>query len=244
MFTPDPIPRPAGPPASSTPLRDYFAQPHPGVTEGYAVLPRSLVESMPLPWQQQLTHLLAEFHQAFGHLNWPIYRVQPSRYEKLVDLDEDQLAEVGCIVEIDADGELVYRERNGRLITNAEEATVLVSCLDPIPATQTAPAYATYSRQPLTPVQPPTLHPTTPQPTTPQPTPTHGGAPAQHMAPQPPVQSPPTPQHGIPRYPAPQHPAPQHPAPQPTPMPVPPPQTPGPHPGFGLNPDAADGPRW
>lgn len=147
MFTPDPIPRPAGPPASSTPLRDYLGQPHPGVTEGYAVLPRSLVESMPLPWQQQLTHLLAEFHQAFGHLNWPIYRVQPSRYEKLVDLDEDQLAEVGCIVEIDADGELVYRERNGRLIPNAEQATVLVSCLDPIPATQTAPAYATYPQQ-------------------------------------------------------------------------------------------------
>ncbi|HJP74044.1 MAG TPA: hypothetical protein VJ914_07235 [Pseudonocardiaceae bacterium] len=158
MFTPDPIPRPAGPPASSTPLRDYFAQPHPGVTEGYAVLPRSLVESMPLPWQQQLTHLLAEFHQAFGHLNWPIYRVQPSRYEKLVDLDEDQLAEVGCIVEIDADGELVYRERNGRLIPNAEQATVLVSCLDPIPATQTAPAYATYPQhhpqhQPYPPMQ-------------------------------------------------------------------------------------------
>ncbi|HEX4221294.1 MAG TPA: hypothetical protein VHZ97_02960 [Pseudonocardiaceae bacterium] len=156
MFTPDPIPRPAGPPASSTPLRDYFARSHPGVTEGYAVLPRSLVESMPLPWQQQMTHLLAEFHQAFGHLNWPIYRVQPSRYEKLVDLDEDQLAEVGCIVEIDANGELVYRERNGRLIDNAEEATVLVSCLDPIPATQTAPAYATYPQQyPPMPVPPP-----------------------------------------------------------------------------------------
>jgi hypothetical protein len=169
MFTPDPIPRPAGPPASSTPLRDYFGQPHPGVTDGYAVLPRSLVESMPLPWQQQMTHLLAEFHQAFGHLNWPIYRVQPSRYEKLVDLDEDQLAEVGCIVEIDANGELVYRERNGRRITNAEEATVLVSCLDPIPATQTAPAYATYPHQhSAPPYQSPIQPPTTPQHGTPQ----------------------------------------------------------------------------
>ncbi|HEX3780864.1 MAG TPA: hypothetical protein VHX38_14445 [Pseudonocardiaceae bacterium] len=147
MFTPDPIPRPAGPPASSTPLRDYLGRPHPGVTPGYAVLPASLVESMPLPWQQQMTHLLAEFHQAFGHLNWPVYRVQPSRYEKLVDLDEDQLAEVGCIVEIDANGELVYRERNGRRIEHAEEATVLVSCLDPIPATQTAPSYAAYQQQ-------------------------------------------------------------------------------------------------
>jgi hypothetical protein len=133
---------------------------------------------MPLPWQQQLTHLLAEFHQAFGHLNWPIYRVQPSRYEKLVDLDEDQLAEVGCIVEIDANGELVYRERNGRLITNAEEATVLVSCLDPIPATQMAPAYATYSHQ----------HPA-PQQAMPQ-----------QAMPQPPMQPHATPPRGTPQH--------------------------------------------
>lgn len=179
MFTPDPIPRPAGPPASSTPLRDYLAHPHPGVTEGYTVLPRSLVESMPLPWQQQMTHLLAEFHQAFGHLNWPVYRVQPSRYEKLVDLDEDQLAEVGCIVEIDADGELVYRERNGRLIQNAEEATVLVSCLDPIPATQTAPAYPAYQQQytPPMPFPPPTPAPGHPSGFGPNPGSTPNGQP-------------------------------------------------------------------
>ncbi|KAA2263841.1 hypothetical protein F0L68_09240 [Solihabitans fulvus] len=133
MFTPDPIPRPAGPPASSTPLRDYLNHARLGVDQGYAVLPRSLVEGMPLPWQQQLTHLLAEFHQVYAHLNWPVYRVVPSRHERLVDLDEDQLAEVGCLVEIDTDGELVYRERNGQRIENPEDKTVLVSCLDPIP---------------------------------------------------------------------------------------------------------------
>jgi hypothetical protein len=138
MFTPDPIPRPAGPPASSAPLRDYFASPRPGTDAGYAVLPRSLVEAMPLPWQQHLTYLLSEFHQAFSHVTWPIYRVVPSRYEKLVDLDEDQLAEVGCLVEIDASGELVYRERGGRVIENPAERTVLVSCLDPIPPPRAA----------------------------------------------------------------------------------------------------------
>jgi hypothetical protein len=138
MFTPDPIPRPAGPPASSAPLRDYFATPRPGTDAGYAVLPRSLVEAMPLPWQQHLTYLLSEFHQAFSHVTWPIYRVVPSRHEKLVDLDEDQLAEVGCLVEIDATGELVYRDRGGRLIDNPAEKTVLVSCLDPIPPPRAA----------------------------------------------------------------------------------------------------------
>ena len=136
MFSTDPIPRPVGPPASSTPLRDYLSGARHGVDQGYAVLPRSLVESMPLPWQQHMVHLLGEFHQAFGHLAWPVYRVVPSRYERLVDLDEDQLAEVGCIVEIDADGELVYRERNGKVIENPEDKRVLVSCLDPIPRQQ------------------------------------------------------------------------------------------------------------
>ncbi|APU17052.1 MULTISPECIES: hypothetical protein [Actinoalloteichus] len=136
MFSPEPIPRHAGPPASSSPLRDYLsgAQAHgrAGVDATYAVLPRNLVESMPLPWQQQLVHLLAEFHQAHGHLPWPVYRVVPSRSERLIDLDEEQLAEVGCLVEIDTKGELVYRERNGRRIEDPEDRTVLVSCLDPL----------------------------------------------------------------------------------------------------------------
>ena len=97
------------------------------------MLPRSLIEAMPLPWQQHMHYLLSEFHQAFSHVTWPIYRVQPSRREKLVDLDEEQLAEVGYLVEIDVDGELVYRDRSGRLVEQPADTTVLVSCLDPIP---------------------------------------------------------------------------------------------------------------
>jgi hypothetical protein len=109
MYNPDP----------RNPLRDYLESSRkPGVSQGYVVLPRSLAEGMPLPWQQQMAHLL---------------RVVPSRRERLVDLDEEQLAEVGCFVEIDVDGELVYRERNGKRIEDPENQTVLVSCLDPIP---------------------------------------------------------------------------------------------------------------
>jgi hypothetical protein len=134
VFTPDPIQRHAGPPASSAPLQDYFnSQQRPGADASYVVLPRSLMEAMPLPWQQHMTYLLSEFHQAFSHVGWPIYRVQPSRHEKLTDLDEEQLAEVGYLVEIDADGEVVYRDRTGRLVGKPADTTVLVSCLDPIP---------------------------------------------------------------------------------------------------------------
>jgi hypothetical protein len=132
-FTSSPIPRPAGPPASATPLRDFLAGVRNGVDPGYIVVPRSLAESMPLLWQQQLVHLIAELQHAYGHLPWPVYRVVPSRPELLVDLDEEQLAEVGCLVEIDSDGELRYRDRQGRLIEHPERHQVLVSCTDPIP---------------------------------------------------------------------------------------------------------------
>nr|WP_221219806.1 hypothetical protein [Prauserella isguenensis] len=126
-----PAPR-NSPPASSTPLSDYLRREHPGVTEGYVVLPRALVEGMPLPWQQQMVNLLAQFHDGHARLDWPAYRVVPSRPERLVDLDEEQLAEAGYLVEIDSEGEMVYRERSGRKVDDPDSVTVLVSCLDPV----------------------------------------------------------------------------------------------------------------
>jgi hypothetical protein len=133
VYTSEPIPRPSGPPASTSPLRDYLATVRNGVDAAYLVLPRSLAESMPLPWQEQMAQLIFELQQVYGHLPWPVYRVVPSRVEKLADLDEEQLAEVGCLAEIDADGELRYRDREGRVIENPEQHEVLVSCPDPIP---------------------------------------------------------------------------------------------------------------
>lgn len=131
MQTRPPAPR-SSPPASSTPLSDYLRRNQPGVTDGYVVLPRALVENMPLPWQQQLVNLLAQFHDGHARLDWPAYRVVPSRPERLVDLDEEQLAEAGYLVEIDSEGEMVYRERSGRKVDDPESVTVLVSCLDPV----------------------------------------------------------------------------------------------------------------
>ena len=133
MYASDPIPRPAGRPASATPLRDQLALAKLGVDEGYVVLPRSLAEAMPLPWQQQMAYLISELHQTFGALPWPVYRVVPSRVERLVDLDETQLAEAGYLLEIDTNGELVYRDRHDTIITDPQSREVMVSCLDPIP---------------------------------------------------------------------------------------------------------------
>lgn len=140
----DPIPRPAGPPASATPLHDSLsaaqrARARLGVDERYVVLPRSLTEAMPLPWQQQMAYLVGELHRTYGHLPWPVYRVVPSRIERLVDLDEGQLAEAGYLVEIDGSGELVYSGRDGAPVSDPESVQVLVSCLDPIARTPPPP---------------------------------------------------------------------------------------------------------
>ncbi|MFY9807797.1 MAG: hypothetical protein WCC38_09130 [Pseudonocardiaceae bacterium] len=132
MYASDPIPRPTGQPASATPLRTHLAGSTLGVDEGYVVLPRSLAEEMPLPWQQQMAYLIDELHRTHGELPWPIYRVIPSRVERLVDLDEAQLTEAGYLLEIDTTGELVYRDRNDVAVSDPQSREVLVSCLDPL----------------------------------------------------------------------------------------------------------------
>jgi hypothetical protein len=148
-------PRQAARPASSTPLADHLSQGWPGVDSGYVVLPRSLAEGMSLPWQQQMAALLAQFHHENARLAWPIYRVVPSRYEKLIDLDEEQLAEAGYLVEMDTEGEMIYRERSGRKIDDPANTTVLVSCLDPIPKPAQRPPASPSQVAPPAPGQPP-----------------------------------------------------------------------------------------
>ncbi|UUV35060.1 hypothetical protein NQK81_16960 [Amycolatopsis roodepoortensis] len=198
--------RQAARPASSTPLADQLNQGWPGVDPGYVVLPRSLAEGMSLPWQQQMAALLAQFHQENARLAWPIYRVVPSRYEKLVDLDEEQLAEAGYLVEMDTEGEMIYRERSGRKVEDPANTTVLVSCLDPIPkpAQRQAPPPPAQAAPPAT-GQPPRA-----------PAPMNiGPAPVwRTVAPPPGPPAPPLPGNQGMAAPAPQAPAPQAPAPQ------------------------------
>ena len=78
-------------PASTTPVQDYLDRSAPGATPDHLVVPRSLAQSMPLRWQQVFVGLLADLHDAYGHLPWPEYKVVPSRWELLIDLDDEQL---------------------------------------------------------------------------------------------------------------------------------------------------------
>jgi hypothetical protein len=120
-------------PASTTPVADYLDRPAPGATPDHLVVPRSLAQSMPLRWQQVFVGLLADLHDAYAHLPWPEYVVVPSRWERLTDLDEDQLAAAGYLADLGPDGELEYRDAADRPVADPESHRVLAPVDDPLP---------------------------------------------------------------------------------------------------------------
>lgn len=120
-------------PASTTPVADYLDRPAPGATEDHLVVPRSLAQSMPLRWQQVFVGLLADLHDAFVDLPWPDYQVVPSRWERLTDLDEEQLASVGYHADLGADGELEYRDARDVPVPDPDGHRVLAPVDDPLP---------------------------------------------------------------------------------------------------------------
>lgn len=121
-------------PASTTPVHDYLSRSAPGAGENYVVVPRSLAQSMPLRWQQLFVGLLADLHDAYGHLSWPDYRVVPCRWERLVDLDEEQLAGAGYVAELGPEGELEYRDAEDQPVPDPDTLQVLAPVRDPLPA--------------------------------------------------------------------------------------------------------------
>jgi hypothetical protein len=120
-------------PASTTPVQDYLDRPAPGATEDHLVVPRSLAQSMPLRWQQVFVGLLADLHDAYAELPWPDYKVVASRWERLVDLDDEQLQAVGYVTDLDADGHLEYRDADDEPVTDPEKHRVLAPIDDPLP---------------------------------------------------------------------------------------------------------------
>lgn len=120
-------------PRSTTPLADYLDRPAPGAGPDYLVVPRGLAEAMPLRWQQVFAGLLADLHDAYGHLDWPDYRVVPSRWELLRDLDEAQLAAAGYVADLDPDGGLEYRDATGEAVADPEHHRALAPVEETLP---------------------------------------------------------------------------------------------------------------
>jgi hypothetical protein len=88
---------------------------------------------MPLRWQQVFVGLLADLHDAYAELPWPDYRVVPSRWERLVDLDDEQLRAAGYVTDLDADGHLEYRDGADEPVADPERHKVLAPIDDPLP---------------------------------------------------------------------------------------------------------------
>ncbi len=92
------------------------------------------MERLPLRLQQQIVQVLAEVHRGAAGYPWPQgYRVTAVQWRPIGELVEGELREIGVDASLDADGDLVHRDRNGRRLTADELAkTVPVSSPDPL----------------------------------------------------------------------------------------------------------------
>lgn len=102
----------------------------------YLVLPRSVLQSMPDEWQQRFVGALREMEDAFGHLDWPSYRVQvlarkPEMFQPYVDCEEcDGTGEVDGGYCPHCGGEEQVEDPEGGRYETPEEVGVRT---DPIP---------------------------------------------------------------------------------------------------------------
>lgn len=125
-------------PSPTLPVSQYLDQYQPpGLSPdgGYVVLPRLLLDQLPPALQQQATQMLSRIHELMAAAEWPVYRVVPSRWDPINELDDAQLRSAGIIAELDARGDLVYRElATGRQLDDSEACNrVLVPARDHSP---------------------------------------------------------------------------------------------------------------
>lgn len=125
------------PPRSTTPVADYLdtaTRPGVSVDGRYVVLPRVVLEQLPLPLQQKVTQLLAEVHHVLARVPWPQgYRVGALQWRPVEEMVESELRELGVVAELNTDGDLVHRDENGRRLTASDlEKPSPVSCPDPL----------------------------------------------------------------------------------------------------------------
>lgn len=104
----------------------------------YLVLPRTLLQSMPVPWQARFVSLIDELHEAFQHVpQAQAYKVQAAKEYILEEMTADQLWAAGIQVENDDPDlgpglETTYHStEDGREMDRHER--VLLPVADPVP---------------------------------------------------------------------------------------------------------------
>jgi hypothetical protein len=72
----------------------------------YVVLPRVVLEHLPLALQQQIVAALAEVHRGTARYPWPpAYRVAAVRWQPVGELVEGELREIGVEASLDTDAQ-------------------------------------------------------------------------------------------------------------------------------------------
>lgn len=100
----------------------------------YLVLPRALMQSMPVDWQERIVGCLEELDAAFDHVERaPGYEVHACRWLAPVDMDDRAMLLAG--VTCDDAGESdrpAYYDRDGNEL-DPEIGRVPVRCAEPVP---------------------------------------------------------------------------------------------------------------
>lgn len=101
----------------------------------YQVLPRVLMQSMPLDWQRRMVACLEEMRAAFEHVEKPdSYKVEPVEWVAPSDLTDAQLRLAGVTRDNEDDDRVVYHDRDGNELDEHRECVAL-------PVVDTLPGY-------------------------------------------------------------------------------------------------------
>lgn len=97
----------------------------------YLALPRSLMQSMPVAWQERMVAVLEELHDAYAHIEHAeAYIVEPARESTYGYLDQDDLRRLGVHRSEENDGVRYFDARGHE---HGEYDRVLVPADDPVP---------------------------------------------------------------------------------------------------------------
>lgn len=103
----------------------------------YAVLHRTLLQSMPAEWQGRFVQCMRELDDAYAHLDAPDFNVATGEWRCPFDVPDDKLAELGWVYS--ENGEEIS-DPNGNL-HSVYQACVFVPCADPVPSYDRGRAY-------------------------------------------------------------------------------------------------------
>lgn len=107
------------------PLRRWFTADPVRAAQGHAVIPRTLAQSMPLPWQERMADLLDELDAAFRHIAPPEWEARAVRWIAPTHCGGGDL-DAARVEVVDEDGVRVFLRDGDRLDRHARGVLVRI----------------------------------------------------------------------------------------------------------------------